>query len=210
MTCLCQYNDTADGPYNIFTGKDDISKVSLINSWRESRWLVLCVSLWKQKSKWFWDGTFSTVDFLFSMWLFMVTVHFISSQSHGNLLCFPNQSRGYAYVFPTNHVDMPMSSQPITWICLRLPNQSPGYACLPNMPYVVYYMSILRAIFGIFSMANNHSCIFLTAFFHSGRTHIVIWSMARVRKTRWITFFSFVPDQYVRCATINLAISALL
>lgn len=27
------YNDTVDGPYNVFTGKDDISKVSLIDTW---------------------------------------------------------------------------------------------------------------------------------------------------------------------------------
>ncbi|XP_063073188.1 platelet glycoprotein 4 [Engraulis encrasicolus] len=30
------YNNTFDGPYNISTGKDDISKVSLINSWQDS------------------------------------------------------------------------------------------------------------------------------------------------------------------------------
>uniref|UniRef100_A0A669CRS9 Platelet glycoprotein 4 n=1 Tax=Oreochromis niloticus TaxID=8128 RepID=A0A669CRS9_ORENI len=28
------YNGTSDGPYNIFTGKDDISKVSIIDRWR--------------------------------------------------------------------------------------------------------------------------------------------------------------------------------
>ncbi|KAI4888819.1 hypothetical protein NFI96_023926 [Prochilodus magdalenae] len=28
------YNNTHDGPYNVFTGKDDISKVSIIDNWR--------------------------------------------------------------------------------------------------------------------------------------------------------------------------------
>ncbi|XP_061085845.1 platelet glycoprotein 4 [Conger conger] len=28
------YNDTYDGPYNVFTGKDDISKVSMIDRWK--------------------------------------------------------------------------------------------------------------------------------------------------------------------------------
>lgn len=34
---LLQYNGTADGIYSVFTGKDDISKVGLIHSWRGKR-----------------------------------------------------------------------------------------------------------------------------------------------------------------------------
>uniref|UniRef100_A0AAY4CFV2 Platelet glycoprotein 4 n=1 Tax=Denticeps clupeoides TaxID=299321 RepID=A0AAY4CFV2_9TELE len=30
------YNDTYDGPYNVFSGKDDISKVALIDRWRDA------------------------------------------------------------------------------------------------------------------------------------------------------------------------------
>uniref|UniRef100_A0A8C7JBC4 Platelet glycoprotein 4 n=1 Tax=Oncorhynchus kisutch TaxID=8019 RepID=A0A8C7JBC4_ONCKI len=32
------YNGTYDGPYSVFTGKDDISKVSIIDSWKVSFW----------------------------------------------------------------------------------------------------------------------------------------------------------------------------
>lgn len=28
-----QYNDTTDGPYTVFTGKDDIKKVATIERW---------------------------------------------------------------------------------------------------------------------------------------------------------------------------------
>ncbi|XP_062373463.1 platelet glycoprotein 4 [Sardina pilchardus] len=39
------YNDTYDGPYSIFTGKDDISKVSLIDKWQDQSTL----SFWDDK-----------------------------------------------------------------------------------------------------------------------------------------------------------------
>ncbi|KAJ8374096.1 hypothetical protein SKAU_G00046760 [Synaphobranchus kaupii] len=32
-----QYNDTYDGPYNVFTGKDDIAKVHVIDRWKGER-----------------------------------------------------------------------------------------------------------------------------------------------------------------------------